>query len=276
MMIYHYFFLFVSLVIATFPATLCAAEQRKLIWSDEFDYIGHPDPNKWTYEEGYIRNGEQQIYRANNTKNARVEDGYLIIEAHLSAENKNTGLFDSLFAPQEKDKFTSASLTTEHLAGWRYGRIDVRAKLPQGRGIWPAIWMLGSDRKKVGWPACGEIDIMEYVGYEKDIVHAAVHSSSRNHYKKNSVSSTYIINSLAQGFHIYSVARSSEKIDFFIDNELYFSYQKEGEGNAIWPFDKPMYLLLNIAVGGGWGGKKGIDKTIFPQKFIIDYVRVYE
>ncbi len=267
--------LLITLYMALCPRILFAMPST-LIWADEFNYSGLPDPDKWTYEEGFVRNGERQFYQVNNAKNARVEGGYLIIEAHFSAPKDTGGFFNSLFSPRLKGSFTSASLTTEHLHGWRYGRIDVRAKLPQGRGIWPAIWLLGSNIKTVGWPACGEIDIMEFVGFKKNVVHSAIHSTRRNHYKKNSVGSSYILNDLGDAFHVYSVARSAERIDFYIDDFLYFSYQKEGVSNALWPFDKPMYLILNMAVGGGWGGQKGIDTAIFPQQFIIDYVRVYE
>ena len=254
-----------------------ADDQWKLVWSDEFDEAGLPNGKRWTNEVGFIRNREAQYYTAGRRENARVEDGKLIIEARkerftnprFSAENRRRG---SEFA-----EFTSASLTTEGLAEWRYGRVEVRAKLPQGRGVWPAIWMLGTNRKEVGWPACGEIDIMEYVGFKPDVIHANIHTRKYNHVKGTGKGDKLRIEKPFENFHVYAIEWNSERIDFFVDKEKYFTYAKDqGAGEDAWPFDKPFYLILNLAIGGAWGGQKGIDETIFPQKFEVDYVRVYQ
>ena len=234
---------------------------------DEFSVDGLPDSAKWSYETGYVRNGELQLYKKEQLKNARVESGYLVIEAHK--EEGKPGLFEN------KTAYSSASLTTGHLKGWTYGRFEVRAKLPQGRGVWPAIWLLGKDVKTVGWPATGEIDIMEYVGFQPGVIHAALHTTQRNHRNGTAASGNVDISDLGSAFHVYALERRADRIDFFIDDNLYFSYQKENDGLKWWPFDKPMYLILNLAIGGGWGGKKGVDSSIFPQHYLIDYVRVY-
>ena len=209
------------------------AADWKLVWADEFNLAGAPDPSRWTYEEGFVRNNESQYYTRARSENARVEGGVLVIEARKerfanpSFQPGASGRRRSEFA-----EYTSASVTTEGTAAWRYGRIEVRAKLPAGRGMWPAIWMLGANHRQAGWPRCGEIDIMENVGFEPGLIYANIHTQSYNHVQKT--------------------------------------------GEAAWPFSQPFYLILNIAVGGAWGGQKGIDDSIFPRRFEIDYVRVYE
>jgi beta-glucanase (GH16 family) len=168
-------------------------------------------------------------------------------------------------------------LTTEGIGEWKHGRVEVRAKLPQGRGVWPAIWMLGTNRREVGWPACGEIDIMEYVGFEPEVIHANIHTKKYNHVKNTGKGSRLKVERPYDDFHVYSVEWNGEKIDFFVDEKKYFTYEKEeGAGDDVWPFDRPHYLILNLAIGGAWGGQKGIDDTIFPARYEIDYVRVYE
>lgn len=213
------------------------ASVGSLVWNDEFNVDGLPDSSKWHYEKGYVRNGEAQRYQEGNSKNSRIENGFLIIESHYQPSKKPESLWKYLFDEQPKDRYSSASLTTEHLPGFGYGRIEVRAKLPQGRGVWPAIWLVGSNIKKVGWPMCGEIDIMEYVGFEPNKTHSAIHTSNRNHNKGNASNSTLELNDLADEFHIYSVERTNERIDFYVDNTLHFSYQKEDNSASSWPFN---------------------------------------
>ena len=231
------------------------------VWADEFNYEGLPDENKWNYETGFVRNREKQYYTKARPENARVENGTLIIESRKEQ--------------YEKGQYTSASLHTWHKAEWLYGRIEVRAKLPTGKGMWPAIWMLGTNRNKVGWPACGEIDIMENVGYDPDTICANVHTSAYNHVKKTGKGSKIKAEKPYEHFHIYAIEWNDDRIDFFLDDEKYFTFNNEGTGNDVWPYNKPHYLILNAAIGGSWGGQKGIDDTIFPQKYYIDYVRVF-
>jgi len=250
----------------------------KLVWSDEFDQAGLPDPAKWNYEEGFIRNNEAQFYTRERKENARVENGMLIIEARkerfknpaFNPNAKGRGLRGAEFA-----QYTSASLTTRGKASWRYGRIEVRAKLPKGRGTWPAIWTLGTDRTQ-RWPACGEIDIMEFVGFEPGVIHANIHTRAYNHVDKTGKGSAITIPDASEAFHVYALEWTSQKLDFFVDDKKYFTFANEGTGEDVWPYDKAQYLILNLAIGGAWGGAKGIDDSIFPQPYYIDYVRVYQ
>jgi beta-glucanase (GH16 family) len=253
--------LLVSVMVTPRTAAGARAERPgwELVWGDEFEKTGLPDPQKWEHEVGLIRNGEKQYYTKDRRENARVENGSLVIEARKE--------------PFQNAGYTSASLTSK--ASWTYGRIEVRAKIPTGRGAWPAIWTLGKNIRTVGWPACGEIDIMENVGFDPDRIHANIHTAAYNHVKKTNKGNNLVIEKPYADFHVYAVEWTPERIDFFLDDRKYFSFAKEPGGDDVWPYDKPQYLILNFAVGGSWGGQKGIDDTIFPQKYLIDYVRVY-
>jgi beta-glucanase (GH16 family) len=232
-----------------------------LAWSDEFDAPGLPDPSKWDYEEGFVRNQELQAYMRARRENARVENGALVIEARR--ESAGGG------------RYTSASLVTRGRQTFTYGRVEVRAKLPRGRGLWPAIWMLGADIDTVGWPRCGEIDIMEHVGFEPGRVHGTVHTEAYNHVKGTQRGAHADVGDLYDTFHVYAVEWRPERIDFLVDGRTYFSFAKEPGGIAVWPFDRDHYLILNVAVGGAWGGQQGVDDAAFPQRMTVDYVRVY-
>jgi beta-glucanase (GH16 family) len=254
--------------------------ELKLIWSDEFDRDGLPDPAKWSYEEGFVRNRELQYYTTNRLENARVENGHLIIEGRKEPFPNARFRAD---APErrwqqtrERAEYTSASLTTRQRASWTYGRIEVRAKLPSGRGTWPAIWTLGTNIGEVGWPACGEIDIMEYVGHDPGVVHANVHTRGFNHNRGNGRGARIAVKDAETAFHVYAVEWTPEKLEFFVDDRKYFTLANDGTGMDSWPFDAPQYLILNLAIGGAWGGQRGVDDAIFPQRFVVDYVRVYE
>jgi beta-glucanase (GH16 family) len=173
-------------------------------------------------------------------------------------------------------EYTSASLTTHGKAAWTYGKIEVRAKLPAGRGTWPAIWTLGTSIDRSSWPACGEIDIMEFVGFDPGRIHANVHTKKYNHAINTGKGDNILVPDASEAFHIYSIEWDSKQIDFFVDRKQYFTFKNEGTGPDVWPYDKDQYLILNLAIGGSWGGQKGIDDAIFPQKYLIDYVRVYQ
>ncbi len=235
----------------------------KLVWEDNFDTDGLPDDNNWDYEVGYIRNNEVQYYAENRLENARIENGNLIIEARKDNWNDH--------------EITSASLNTYGKKSILYGRVEVRAKLPTGLGTWPAIWMLGNNfRTGTKWPDCGEIDIMENVGFDPDVIHANVHTKAYNHtIGTNKGDKINNIRPYAD-FHVYAIEWFEDRIEFFVDDTRFFVFKNEYSGFEKWPFDKPHYLILNFAVGGSWGGQKGIDDSIFPQKYYIDYVRVYE
>jgi beta-glucanase (GH16 family) len=249
---------------------LYGAPDWQLTWGDEFDRDGLPDPARWNYEKGRVRNGEAQYYTAARPENARVEDGKLIITARKE--------------PWEGAEYTSASLTTLGRFALTYGKIEIRAKVPAGRGTWPALWTLAdydatkSDANGGGarWPMGGEIDLMEYVGMNPDQFFFTVHTGAYNHTKGTQRGHNIRLERPWEEFHRFGIVWTPERIDWFFDGEPVFSYANDGQGKASWPFDSPQYLLMNLAIGGGWGGQKGIDDTIFPAEFQIDYIRVWQ
>ncbi len=240
------------------------AQFKKLVWSDEFNYKGLPDSTKWGYDTGNHGwgNNELQYYTVNRLENARVADGVLVIEAVKEDYNGS--------------KYTSARLLSKNKGDWKYGRIEVRAKLPRGRGIWPAIWMLPTDWAYGAWPASGEIDIMEMVGYLPDSIFGTVHTGAYYHSIGTQKTGSILRNDISDEFHVYSLEWTKNKLRMLIDNEPYFEFVNEKKTSREWPFDKRFHLLLNVAVGGNWGGKMGLDESIFPQRMEIDYVRVYK
>jgi beta-glucanase (GH16 family) len=256
-----------NIIISIFIVLIFSCSSPKidsnLIWSDEFEYEGLPDPEKWVYDVGDHGwgNNELQFYTDKNLENARVEKGFLIIEARK----------DSIF---EKG-YSSARLLTRGKASWQYGYIEVKAKLPKGIGTWPAIWMLPEEKKYGGWPKSGEIDIMEHVGYDQGIVHGTVHTEAFNHTKGTQKGERIQVPTCSEEFHVYAIDWQENKIDFYMDGAHYHSFENTGGGWEEWPFDHPFHLILNIAVGGNWGGAKGVDSEIWPQRMEIDYVRVY-
>jgi len=236
-----------------------------LVWEENFDYEGAPNPEKWEAQVGGHGwgNNELQFYTASG--NAWVEGGRLIIEARKQdIEDKN---------------ITSARIRTK--ASWKYGRIEVRAKIPSGLGVWPAVWMMPVPiSAKNKWPVCGEIDIMEHVAYMKNIVHATVHTGAYNHMKKTQRGGTMLVKNLTDDFHVYSVDWSEREMIFRVDGNIIFTYNPWEDGNNVtdaeWPFNKPFYLILNLAFGGNWGGARGVDMSALPARYEIDYVRVYQ
>lgn len=241
----------------------------ELVWSDEFNYEGLPDSTKWNYDTGDgcpdlcgWGNNELQYYTADRLKNTRVEDGSLIIEAHKETYGNR--------------HYTSARLLTRDRQAWKYGRFEIKAKLPSGNGTWPAIWMLPEDWEYGGWPASGEIDIMEHVGHEPHRIYATVHTEAYNHLKGTQDTDTLRVEDAEQEFHNYAMEWTPETIAWYVDGKLYSEFQNEEKSYKEWPFDQPFHLILNIAVGGNWGGAQGVDETIWPQNMIVDYVRVYQ
>lgn len=235
----------------------------RLVWADEFNYRGLPDSSKWNYDVGSNNgwgNNELQYYTEKTKGNARVENGRLIIEARR--ENK-----DSFH-------YTSARLVTRGKASWTSGKILVRAKLPAGRGTWPAIWMLAENMKT--WPDDGEIDIMEHVGFHPGYIHASVHCKNYNHIIGTQKTDTIRVRDFATAFHVYELEWDAEHIRIGVDGKWYFSFANEHKDYASWPFENKMSLILNIAVGGNWGGQKGVDQKVFPARMEIDYVRVFQ
>lgn len=237
----------------------------EMVWADEFDYTGLPDTNAWAYDVGGNGwgNQEKQYYTALRRENARVENGMLIIEARKE--------------PMDTNDYSSARLVTLGKNEWLYGRFEIRAKLPRGIGTWPAIWMLAAKHSYGDsyWPDNGEIDIMEHVGFNQGHIHASTHSLKYYWQVGTQRTATIFASNVSDAFHDYELEWSPEKIQVFMDDSLYFTSLNDGTGWEAWPFDKPFYLILNIAVGGAWGGQKGIDDAIWPQRMEVDYVRVY-
>lgn len=253
-------------IIACFSCALVfsqSTQKRKLVWSDEFDRNGLPDQTKWSYNVGGHGWGNQelQFYTDGQMRNARVENSMLVIEALKEQVGTN--------------QYSSARLVTKGKGDWTYGRIDVRARLPKGVGSWPAIWMLGS-ATPFKWPNDGEIDIMEHVGYDQGMIHASVHTKKYYHSIGTQKTAKTFLADCSEAFHVYSLDWDAETITMLIDEKPYFSFRNEHTGSDAWPFDKPMHLILNIAVGGGWGGQKGVNDGVFPLKMEVDYVRVYQ
>jgi beta-glucanase (GH16 family) len=238
---------------------------KTLVWSDEFDYSGLPDSNKWSYDtsgnSGGWGNNEAQFYTKARLANAEVKNGYLFINA-LKEDYKGF-------------KYTSARLITRLKGDWLYGRFEIKAKLPSGRGMWPAIWMLPTDGVYGGWPSGGEIDIMENVGYDPFWIVASAHTYSYNHKQGTQKNNKISVTDCYDAFHVYALEWDANEFRAYVDSTLYFTFKNEGTGYMVWPFDKRFHILLNVAVGGNWGGAQGIDDKIFPRSMIVDYVRVF-
>jgi len=243
-------------------------DKWKLVWSDEFNYEGLPDSSKWSYDVGGHGwgNNEKQFYLDRSLENSSVKDGKLQITA-LNKVHKNCS-------------YTSAKLTTYQKFTFQYGKVEVMAKLPSGKGTWPAIWMLpvSIKEKTENWPLCGEIDIMEHVGKNPDMIHTSLHSQLYNHTKGTQISHFDKIEDVSGSFHKYGMEWTDTGIRFYIDDKLFFESLKGENGristNEGWPFDKPYYLILNLAIGGNWGGE--IDESLFPAEMQIDYVRIWQ
>ena len=254
-----------SIVLFSAMTSFCFAQEPKwkMIWNDEFDKNGLPDSTKWGYDIGGHGwgNNELQFYTAKRSKNARIENGILTIEAHKE-EYEGKG-------------YTSARLVTRERASWDHGKLEVRAKLPYGLGTWPAIWML-ADKMPLNWPDDGEIDIMEHVGYDQNFVHGTIHTKKYNHIIGTQKANQVTIPDVSDKFHRFQLMWDQETMYIGVDDIYYFKYKNEKIGNDSWPFHNKMYLLLNLAVGGNWGGSKGVATDIWPRKMEVDYVRVYE
>lgn len=233
--------------------------KRKLVWEENFNKK-EINEKFWNFELGDgcpnscgFGNNERQIY----TKiNHEIKDGILVIEAR-----------------KEGNKYTSTKITTKGKKEFKYGRIEARVELAVGQGIWPAFWMLGANIDEVQWPKSGEIDILEYVGRDPHMVYTTLHTQD-SHGNTINTKRTEFLN-IEEGYHVYAIEWDKDKIEFFVDKTLVYTFNPSVKNEDTWPFDKPFYTILNLAVGGNFGGPE-VDDAIFPQKFYIDYVRVYQ
>lgn len=231
-------------------------------WQDEFDRAGAPDPANWGYDLGGDGWGNNELqYYTDSLDNASVADGVLTVTAKKQKRNGRG--------------YTSARLVSKGKGDFLYGRFEIRAKLPPGRGTWPALWMLPTDQAYGGWPKSGEIDIMEHVGYDPNRVHITMHTQAYNHTINTQRTGIKLVDGAIGNFHVYRTDWTPDAIRGYIDDELVLEFPNEGTGPATWPFDQRFHFLINIAVGGNWGGKEGVDDHSFPAQMQVDYVRVY-
>lgn len=232
-------------------------------WYDEFDYTGLPDPVKWDYDLGGSGWGNNELqYYTNRIENVKVENGILTI----TARKENF----------EEKSYTSTRLVSRKKGDLLYGRVEARAKVPAGRGTWPAIWMLPTDWEYGGWPKSGEIDIMEHVGYDPEMIHMSTHCEAYYWVLNNQKTATRKVPGAITDFQLYRVDWTPFAIKGYINDQHIFTSYNEGTGPAVWPFDKRFHIILNVAVGGSWGGAQGVDDNIFPASMEIDYVRFYK
>ncbi len=245
--------------------------QWTLKWSDEFNYTGAPDASKWNVDvwaPGQVNN-EWQAY-TNRSENLRVENGNLVIEARHDWGNGY--------------EYTSARINSANKGYTTYGRIEARIKLPGGWGTWPAFWMMPNDPSKYGWndengwywPNCGEIDIMEEVGYDQNNIHGSCHSKAAYFKVGNQRTSTTYVGDCTSAYHVYALEWFPDHMDYYVDNTKYFTVNNDGLGWEWWPFNYDFHCILNLAVGGDWGGAQGVDPNIWPRQMLVDYVRIYD
>ena len=235
--------------------TVNVQKEMTLVWSDEFETAGAPDASKWTYDigAGGWGNNESQYY-TNRPENVIVSDGTLKIIA--KRENYSGS------------EFTSARMLTKGKYAFKYGKIEVRAKLPAGIGTWPAIWMLGNNFSTVGWPASGEIDIMEHLGRELNKIHSTLHYPG--HSGGNAVGGSTTINNATTAFHKYAAEWTPGAIKFFVDDVPFYTFTN----NTTLPFNQEFFIILNVALGGNWPGP--VDAAFNSSTMEVDYVRVYQ
>lgn len=229
-----------------------------LSWSDEFNVGNSLNTSWWNYEEGNNNgwgNNELQTY-TDDLANVHLDSGYL----HITALNPTPGYY------------TSGRITTQTKKEFTYGRVEIRAMLPEGQGIWPAFWMLGSNISSVSWPRCGEIDIMEYLGHETNKVYGTLHWDDIGH-KYLGGNTTLTTGSFNEEFHIFSMIWTPNGIKWFVDGKQYFELLRSTVDK--FPFDLPQFFIINMAVGGNWPGPPD-ETTVFPQQLIVDYIRMYQ
>ena len=251
----------------TIPGNLPA---WRLVWSDEFDQPNgtRPNPARWGYDLGGGGWGNQELESyTGRTNNARIDGGMLVIEAHQEEYKGADGI---------ARHYTSARLKTQGRFSTLYGRIESRIRLPRGQGIWPAFWLMGVNIETVGWPACGEVDILENIGREPTVVHSTIHGPGYS--GGNGIGHPYVSpngHAFADDFHVYALEWSPGLMRFLVDNQTFFTVAPASlPSGTAWVYNGPEFILLNVAVGGTWPGSPDAS-TVFPQRMLVDYVRVY-
>ncbi|WND03584.1 glycoside hydrolase family 16 protein [Temperatibacter marinus] len=249
-------------------STLTESDDKKwtLVFEDNFD-SSTLDSKNWAISHGNgcpelcgFGNKELQAY---NKDNVKLKEGKLILSAHYKQA-------------MERD-YQAGKITTEPMGGWKYGKFSVRAKLPKALGTWPAIWMLPQDWSYGSWPKSGEIDIMEHVGFEVDAVHGTIHTEAYNHSIKTHKGKEVIVKGATEAFHTYTVTWTKDVLIWDIDGQEYFRIPRQKTDTAKeWPFDQKFHLILNVAVGGTWGGLKGINNAEYPTAMEVDWVKVWQ
>lgn len=233
------------------------------VWAEEFNYTGAPDTANWYYDIGGSGWGNNELeYYTNSLNNAKVENGILTITARKETMGGRN--------------YTSARLVSKNKGDFLYGRVEVKAKLPAGKGTWPAIWMLPTDWAYGDWPKSGEFDIMEHVGYDPGNIHVSGHTQTYNFKIGTQKTAVKYVSTATTDYHVYRVDWTPYALRGYVDDALVLTFVNEGTGYAAWPFDKRFHLLLNLAIGGDWGGTQGVDDSIFPTAMQVDYVRVYK
>jgi beta-glucanase (GH16 family) len=245
------------------PTPPPADKPYQLVWADEFNTGTAPDTAKWNYDVGGNGwgNNELEYYSNARPENARIENGNLVIEAR----KENLG----------GRNYTSARLLTKGKTQWTYGRFEIRARLPKGRGTWPAIWMLSAN-DPLHWPDDGELDIMEEVGYQPNMIYGTAHNKLYNGANGKQKGASKLVADAQDNFHVYSMEWTANQVSWSIDGDVFFTYADPFTGADAWPYNKDFFMILNLAIGGNWGGAQGVDDAIFPQSMLVDYVRVYQ
>lgn len=248
-----------------------------LVWEEDFSGNGLPDSKWWNAsDKGGVINNELQHYRKDDLKCTRVKDGRLVLNAY---KDPHDGIIGWGRSDPYHFEYSAGEVHTRGKKTFKYGRIDVSAKIPVGRGVWPAIWLMPEKDVYGGWPKSGEIDVMEYVwgdGDNHNTVYATVHTEDIDVNKNKIASGLGHSTTLNTDFHLYSVVWDEKKIELLFDNKVIFTFKKKGETSVTWPFDQEFYLIMNVAVGGSWGGTWGIDESVFPTCMEVDYVRYYQ
>lgn len=258
-------------------SNLLFSQQYTMVWNEEFDSDGLPDLAKWSFEEGHVRNKEKQYYTVNDTDNCIVKNGVLhLIALHEKIPNKAfVAQSDNWKTQYPYAAYSSASIHTFQKASFQFGKIEVRAALPSGLGTWPAIWLVGTNRDEVGWPACGEIDLMEFIGRDSLQIFGTVHFPDHNKKGYSTRGDSLKLDKPPYDFHVYSLEWTNEDMQWFVDgvafHQVKFSALPEKARDV---FTQPFYLILNLALGGKWAGE--INNDQLPQEFKIDYVRIYQ